>query len=184
MRLAPHARIKAEGLAIWLIVLAIIAGAIWFLFSARVDTQNDARAFAQEVIQKVVVEYDEKYIDLRLSQSARSKHTLMWRTRMLQYLRSFGQLSKPIETESEVLFTSHFFEPRGLFKSELVYPTTTARFDLVVSKGMTSWQIEEMNLIWNPPPAPSPTPGASATPTPTPTPSPAAPQKPKRKKGR
>lgn len=182
MRLAQHSRIKAEGLAIWLILLAIVGGGVWFLYSSRTDGQKNARAFADEVIQKVVVNYDEKYLDLRLSTPARSQYSLMWRTRMMQYLKGFGPLSKPIETTGNVFFTSHFFEPRGSFQSKLTYPTLTATFELTVSKGMTNWQIDEMNLIWNPPPAPSPTPSPVMTPSPTPTPTPT--QKPRRKKGR
>ena len=177
MRLAQHSRIKAEGLAIWVILLAILGGGVWFLFSSRVEGQKNARAFADEGIHKVVVDYDEKYLDLRLSQSARNMYSLMFRTRMMRYLRDFGQLSKPIETKGDVYFTSHFFDPRGTFQAQLTYPTMTATFDVTVSKGMTAWQIDEMNLVWNPPAAPSPTPGAAVTPTPTPA------QKPRRKKG-
>ena len=169
MRLAQHSRIKAEGLAIWLILLAIFGGGVWFLFSSRADGQKNARAFADEVIQKVVVNYDEKYLDLRLSNSARNMYSAMWRSRMIRYLRDFGPLSKPVETKGDVYFTSHFFEPRGTYQAQLAYPTMTATFDVTVSKGMTSWQVDEINLVWNPP-APSPTPSPVMAPSPTPTP--------------
>jgi hypothetical protein len=180
VRLAPHSRIKGEGIAIWLILLAILGGGIWFLYSSRTEGQKDARAFASEVAQKVVVNYDEKYLDLRLSQKARSAYTPSWRARMVRYLRELGPLSRPIETTGTVYFTSQFFEPRGTFRSELTYPTTTASLELTVSKGMTSWQIDDINLIWSPPPAPTPTPSPVVTPRPTPSPTPA--QKPKRKR--
>jgi hypothetical protein len=179
VKLARHSRVKAEGLGIWLILLAIVGGAVWFLFSSRVDGQKNARTFADEVIQKVVVNYDEKYLDLRLSTPARSQYSLMWRNRMMQYLKGFGPLSKPVETKGDVYFSSHFFEPRGIFRSDLTYATMTAHLDLIVSKGMTSWQVDEINLVWNPPPAPSPTPGPVMTPSPTPSP---GAQKPRRKK--
>ena len=179
MRLAQHSRVKAEGIAIWLIVLAIIAGAIWFLFASRADGQKNARAFASEVTQRVVVNYDEKFIELRLNPKMRAKYSPVWRGRMMEYLRGFGTLSKPIETKGDVTFISHFFEPRGSFRSELVYPTMTATLELSVSKGLSNWQIDDINLVWNPPPAPSPTP--SPVMTPSPTPSPAA-EKARRKK--
>lgn len=182
MRLAQHSRVKAEGLAIWLILLAILGGAVWFVYSSRTDGQKNARKFADEVIQKVVVEYDEKFLDLRLSTPARANYSAMWRAKMFRYLREFGQLSKPVETTGTVSFTSHFYDPRGMFQSKLTYPTMTARFEVIVSRSMTNWQIDQIDLIWNPPPTPSPTPGPSLTPSPTPSPTPA--QKAKRKKGR
>jgi hypothetical protein len=160
-----------------------VAGAIWFLYSSRTDGQKNARAFADEVIQKVVVNYDEHYLDLRLSQSARSMYSAMWRSRMVRYLRDFGPLAKPVETKGDVYFSSHFFEPRGTFRADLTYATTTAYLEVTVSKGMTNWQIDEINLVWNPPPAPSPTPGASVTPSPSPTPTPVL-EKPRRKRKR
>ena len=180
MRLAQHSRVKAEGLAIWLILLAILGGAVWFVFSSRADGQKNAHAFASEVTQKVVVNYDEKFLDLRLSTKARSAYSPMWRSRMMKYLRDFGPLSQPIETKGDVRFTSQFFDPIGSFRSQLTYATTTATLELTVSKGMTNWQVDDINLIWNPPPAPSPTP--SPVMTPSPTPSPAADKAPRKRK--
>ena len=180
MKLAQHSRIKGEGLAIWLIVLAILGAGVWFLYASRADNEKNARAFASEVTQKVVVKRDEKFLEQHLSPQARSMYSLMWRNRMFTYLREFGPLAKPLETKGKVLFTSQFFEPRGTFRTELVYPTLTASFDVTVAKGMTNWQIEEINLVWNPPPAPTPTPSPLMTPSPTP--SPTAAEKPRRKR--
>jgi hypothetical protein len=98
---------------------------------------------------------------------------------MMQYLRGFGPLAKPPETKGDITFTSHFYDPRGSFRSDLTYANTTAYVELTVSKGIR-WQIDEINLVWNPPPAPTPTPSPvmAASPTPTPAPTPL----PKRKK--
>lgn len=183
MKLAQQSRIRGEGLGIWVILIAIVGGAVWFLYSARTDGQKNARAFANEVIQKVAVNYDEKYLDLRLSTPARNQYSLMWRNRMMQYLRGFGPLAKPPETKGDVFFTSQFFEPRGSFRSDLTYANTSAYIELTVSKGMTNWQIDEINLVWNPPPAPTPTPSPVMSPSPTPTPTPPV-QQPRRKRKR
>lgn len=173
MKLAPHSRIKGEGLGIWIIVLAIIAGGIWFVFSSRTEGQKNGRAFANEVIQKVVVNQDEKFLEQRLNPKVRLNYSSVWRSRMFQYLRSFGTLSRPPVTTGDITFTSQFYDPRGFFRADLTYPNQTAHLELAVSKGLSAWQIDEINLVWNPPPAPTPTPSpvmaSSPTPTPTPT---------------
>lgn len=179
MKLAQHSRIKAEGLGIWIVLLAILGGAVWFVYSSRTDGQKNGHAFAKEVIQKVVVEYDEKYLDQRLSTAARGQYLPGWRIRMLQYLKGFGPLAKPPETKGDVTFTSHFYDPRGSFRSDLTYANQTAYLELTVSKA-TRWQIDEINLVWTPPPAPTPTPSPVMTPSPTPSPTPV--QKPTRKR--
>jgi hypothetical protein len=181
VKLAQQSRIKAEGLGIWIIVLAIVGGAVWFIYTSRTDGAKNGRAFADQVIQKVVVEYDEKYLDLHLSNPARAQYLPMWRTRMIQYLRGFGPLAKPPETKGNVYFTSQFFDPRGSFRSDLTYANTTAYLELTVSKG-TRWQIDEINLVWNPPPAPTPTPSPAMTPSPTPSPTASPPPSRKRKR--
>jgi hypothetical protein len=182
VRLSRHSRIKAEGLGIWVIVLALIAGGVWFVFSSRTDSTKKARAFADEVVRKVVVEYDERYLELRLNPKMRPNYSPVWRGRMFQYLRSFGTLTQPPVTKGDVTFTSQFYDPRGFFRADLTYPNQTAYLELSVSNGLTGWQIDEINLVWNPPPAPTPTPGPVMTPTPTPSPTPTPAQKPKRKR--
>lgn len=177
MRLSLHSRVKGEGLAIWLILLALVGGGVWFLYSARAGGERDARAFANEVAQKVAVNYDEKYLDLRLSPRALIICMPSCRSVLIRRLRDFGPLAKPIEMTGKVEFTNRFFEPRGNFRAQLTYPTTTATLELMISRALSGWQIDEINLVWTPPPAASPTPTPAATPSPTPPPT----QKRKRK---
>ena len=179
MKLAQQTRIKAEGLGIWIVVVAILGGAVWFVLSSRTEGDKNGRAFANEVIQKVAVEYDEKYLEERLSPAARTQYLPYWRSRLFQYLRGFGPPAKPPETKGTVSFTSHFYDPRGTFRTDLTYAHTTAYLELTVSKERR-WQIDEINLVWNPPPAPTPTPSPVMAASPTPTPTPAAQKRKKR----
>lgn len=182
MRLARHSGCRGEGLGIWIIVLAIMAGAVWFLYSSRKDADQEARKFAQQVAEKLAVEYDEHYLQVHLNPENQASHLPSWRDRLLKSLKSFGPLAKPVETTGTVLFTSQFFEPRGTFRSELTYPTMTAHFDFSISKGMNGWRIDELNLVWNPPPTPTPTPSPPPVMSPRPTPTPEAKTK-RRKQG-
>jgi hypothetical protein len=183
MKLSRKTHIRAEGgLALWIIVAALILGALWFLFSSRRDGDKKARAFADEVTQRVAVNYDEKYLHVHLSPEAQRKYLQSWRDRMLENVRSFGPVKQPIPVKGDVLFSSYFFEPVGTFRAELVYPTMTAYLDLVISRGMTVWQVNDINLTWTPPPAPTPSPTPEMTPSPTPSPTPTPEQKQRRKK--
>ncbi len=182
MTLARNRRVRAEGrLALLIIVAALVLGALWFLFSSRNDGQKNARAFADEVVQHIAVNYDEKYLHVHLSPEGQTKYLQSWRDRMLQNLRSFGPVKQPIPVTGDVRFTSYFFDPVGTFRAELVYPTMTAYLELVITRGMTVWQVDEMNLIWNPPPTPTPSPTPMMAPSPTPSPTPEPKQRRKRK---
>jgi len=160
-------------------VAALVGGVLWFVYSSRQDPDKNARAFVIEAVNRVAVNYDEKYLHIHLSPPAQTKYLQSWRDRLMQNLRGLGPVKQPIEVKGDVHFSSGFFDPNGTFRAELNYPTTTAVMELAVSRGMTVWQIDDINLVWTPPPTPTPTPTPAVTPTPTP-----EQQKPGRKKGR
>lgn len=166
------------------ILLLIFGGIVWWLNSSRQDAQKAIRAFAAEATKQTVVNLDAKYLNLYMSPAAQVQYLPSWRDRLIDRLRGFGVPAQPIEVEGDVSFTSYFFDPHGLFRAELKYPTTSARLELGISRGMTMWQIDTIDLIWTPPPVPTPTPGMAPTPTPTPSPTPTPEPRSKRKRGR
>ena len=177
MRRARYSHCKGEGLSIWIIILFIIAGAAWFLWSSRGDSVKEAHRFANEVSKKIAVDFDDRYLLAHLNPENQAAHLPSWRERLFRSLRSFGPMTKPMAVTGDVYFTSYFFEPRGTFKTEMSYATMPAHLDLSVSKAMSGWRIDEINLVWNPPPPPPPSPTPVMSPTPTPT---AEPKKKKR----
>jgi hypothetical protein len=185
MKLHRHKRIRGEGaIAIWIIVAALIGGVLWFLYSSRQDGEKNARAFANEVVQRIAVNYDEKYLHVHLSPEAQTKYLQSWRDRLMQNLKEMGPVKQPIEVKGDVHFSSGFFEPVGNFRTELNYPGKKATMELMISRGMTVWQVDEINMIWPPAPTPTPAPISATTPTATPTPTPPPAPEPKQKRNR
>jgi hypothetical protein len=173
MKRARDSNCRGEGgFGIWIIVLFIIAGGVWFLYSSRRDSDKSGHAFAAEVARKLAVDYDERYLLQKLNPENQAAHLPAWRERLLKNLKNFGPLTQPIGTTGDIVFSSQFFDPHGTFTSELTYATLKAHFDLSISKGQNGWRIDELNLVWNPPPAPSPSPTPAGSPSPTPSPTP------------
>jgi len=183
MKRSGSAEVRGQVVVLLVIVLAILGGGVWFLYSSRQDADKNGRAFAALVAKRIAVNYDDKFFHVRLSPAAQIQYLQSWRDRMLAQLRQLGAPSQPIEMKGDMAFTSYFFQPRGNFRAELKYPTTSAYLDMVISRGMTVWQIDEINLTWNPPPTPTPAPTLEATPTPTPTPTPPEQKQKRRRKG-
>ena len=182
MRRTQAAGLRGEGIVLVIIILAILAGGAWFVYSSRQAADENCREFAALVAQRVTVNYDEKFLHVRLGPDAQKKFLQSVRERLITQLRQFGTTAQPIPLKGEVLFESGFFKPMGTFRATLKYPNTTAYLDLAISSGMTVWQVDDIYLTWDTPPAPAPsaTPALAPTPTPTPTPEP----KPKRKRRR
>jgi hypothetical protein len=173
MRLARTARIKGEGgLALLVIVLLLVAGIVWWLYSSRQDAEKNARTFATEVAKRVALNYDEKYLHVHLSPDAQKTYLRSARDRLLDRLREFGPPAQSLDVQGNVDFTNYFFDPHGTFHVQLKYPAATAQLDMDISRGMTVWQVDSINLTGSPPVAAAPLPIPVASPSPTPTPAP------------
>lgn len=184
MRRASNFHRKGEGgLPILIILLLLVAGGVWFLYSSRGDAERQMRSFAAQVVQSMAVNYDVGFLNTHMTPQAQANYIPSWRDRMVGFLKGFGPMSKPMETKEEIHFTNMFFDPQGTFDTVLTYPTMTATVKLTVVRAMNHWQVDQIELIWTPPPTPTPGPMLEATPTPTPTPTP-EPQGPRRKKNR
>ena len=183
MRQAHNSHRKGEGgLALLIILLALLAGALWFLFSSRAEAERKMRGFAGQVVQTMAVNYDVRFLNNHMTPQAQSSYIPSFRDRMVGFLKGFGPMSKPIETQGTVQFNNLFFDPVGTFKSTLTYPTMTATMHLTVIRAMNDWQVDQIELVWTPPPTPTPSPTPQMMPSPTPSPTP-EPKPQKRKKG-
>jgi hypothetical protein len=171
MKLARTARIKGEGgIALLVIVLVLLGGIVWWLYSSRQDAEKNARIFATEVTKHVALNYDEKYLHVHLSPDAQKTYLRSMRDRLLDRLREFGAPAQLVDVQGEVLFTSYFFDPHGTFHAQLKYPAASAQLDMDISRGMTVWQVDTIGVTGTPPPQPTPEPTAVVTASPTPTP--------------
>src|ERR1043166_3780913 len=139
MKQGHNSHRKGEGgLAIWIILLALLLGALWFLYSSRTEAERKMREFAGKVVHTMAVEYDLRFLNNNMTTQAQASYIPSFRDRMVGFLKGFGPMSKPIETTGSVHFNSLFFDPQGTFKSTLTYPTMTATMNLTVIRGMRS----------------------------------------------
>jgi hypothetical protein len=183
MKRARNSERRGEGgLPLLIIVLALLAAGLWFLYSSRAEAQKKGRQFAEQVVQTMAVNYDVRFLNTHMSPQAQANYIPSWRDRMVGFLKGFGPMTKPIATKGDLTFTSVFFDPHGRYESELTYANQTAKMTLGISRGMNAWQVEEIELTWPPPPSPTPTPVIQASPSPTPTPTAAPEQNPQRRK--
>lgn len=184
MRRGANSHRKGEGgLAIWIILLALLAGALWFLYSSRAEAERKMREFAGKVVQTMAVNYDLRFLNNHMTTQAQASYIPSFRDRMVGFLKGFGPMSKPIETKGTVQFNNLFFDPTGTFKSTLTYPTMTATMNLTVIRAMNDWQVDQLELVWTPPPTPTPSPTPQMTPTPTPSPTAQPKEQRKKRKG-
>ena len=151
-----------------LILVAVLGGIVWWLNSARQQSEQEARAFARDVATRLAFDLDRKLLDRVIAPEQVAKYPPSFRDRIINKLRGFGRPTGEVEVNGDVYFTSHFFSPVGTFHAKVNYPNTPAGIHLSISRPRGWWQIDDMNVSWDqPPPEPPP-----VVPTLTPGPSP------------
>ncbi|MFN2508974.1 MAG: hypothetical protein ABR589_09400 [Chthoniobacterales bacterium] len=150
---------SGQAVVLLIIVLAILGGITWWLFSSKKQNESGAREFGRETVTRLAFQQDRKFLDRSLGDDARIHYPPSFRELLFARFRQLGTPSGEIDFQGDVTFTSRFFEPKGTFRAQINYPNGLPAFlDVGVSMPKGWWQIDYLNLTWNPAPAPPPPP--------------------------
>lgn len=150
LRLGAASGERGQVVVIGLVVIAILVAIGWWLVSARISREQEAKAFVREVATRLAFDFDRKILDVRLGREAQVRYPPSFRDRMVEKLRGFGRPADEITIRGDVVFTSHFFQPSGLLRAELTYPDKRVFIDMSISHPQMWWQIDTLSLIWEP----------------------------------
>jgi hypothetical protein len=145
-RRLTHLEETSEGLVLVIVILAILGGACWYLFSSRRTVEKEASIYARDVAEHIVLQRDARFIDVNLSPKAQVEMPPSFRERILTQIRELGVPDKQINITGKVTFVSYFFEPKGSFRAQINFPATPAYLDIAVSPSHGPWQIDSLNL--------------------------------------
>lgn len=137
---------SGEGLAIVIIVVALIGLGAWWLFSTKHTAEKEGRAFANEAIQRITVQHDLAFLDARLGPNAKLELSPPLRRNLIETLTQLGVPAPPIQTDGTITFESQFFEPKGFFTAHLNYPARPGTLDIAISHPVGRWQLDSVKL--------------------------------------
>jgi hypothetical protein len=146
MKLTTRSKMSGEGLALIFIVLAIVGGILWYLYSTKASTDREARRYGHEVIDRLVLKHDRALLDQDLAPQAKMENPPSQRDYLIQRFAQFGVPSQPIAIDDSVTFDSYFFKPHGFFTAHLNYPAQPVTLQVAVSQGDTKWLIENITI--------------------------------------
>jgi len=170
---------KSSGqiIAILVILLGLAAVGFWWLNSNKQQMSKDGLAFAQETLQRIVVQHDLNFFGSHLSPQARMNFPVSAQQEFMNEIVQMGAPVGAIDLQGKIEFQSQFFEPQGNFHARINYPVKYADFDLAISHPVGRWQIDTIGFVKQaeqpgsapaaapaaPPPA-APAPAATAAP--------------------
>jgi hypothetical protein len=171
-KLSSKRNSSGQVVVLLIIVLALLGGAWWWLNSNKQNSAKEGRDFANELVQKIVVQHDLNFFASRLSPQARMNFAAPTaQQEFMNEIARHGTPVGPINLQGKIEFQSQFFEPHGRFQARINYPAEYAELDFTISHPVGRWQIDEITFIppqrpaagpaLAPPPAAAP-PAASA----------------------
>lgn len=141
-----RSKTSGQGLAILIIVLALIGGAFWWLFSNKATMDKQARAFGKEAVERLTVTHDATFLANNLSPQARLENPPSQQQYMISKFQQLGVPAQPIQIEENVTFESKFFEPKGYFTAHLNYSTGPATLQIAISHPVGKWQLDNITF--------------------------------------
>ena len=151
------------------IVLVLLGIGYWWLNSTKQEMAKGGKAFANEALQKIVVQHDINFFNSHLSPQERMNFAAP--TAQQEFMNEIVQMGAPvgaIDLQGQMQFTSQFFEPHGDFHARINYPARYADFDLSISHPVGRWQIDTIAFVKQAQQfAPGPAPAAPPAPAPS-----------------
>lgn len=173
LKLNAKRKTSGQTIVLIIIVLVLLGGAYWWLSSTKEEMAKEGNQFANEVVQKIVVQRDLNFFASRLSPQARMNFAAP--TAQQEFITEIARHGTPVgqlNLQGKIEFQSQFFEPHGTFQARINYPAEYADISFSISHPVGRWQIDDIQFIPQQRPAPGPAmaPPPAAEPASTPPP--------------
>ena len=118
------------------------------LFDYRKTREAEIRAFGNEIVQRLAVQHDLKYLHSIVPVEHRADLTPGREESFIDGFKSLGLPQPGWQLQGDVIFENHFFAPHAIFKAILTYPERHATIAFDVSCPRGPWQLNALSLTW------------------------------------
>jgi hypothetical protein len=148
MKLNSRSKSSGQVIVLVIIVLVLLGVAYWYLASTKQQTAKEGKEFANELVQKIIVQRDLNFFASRLSPQARMNFAAPTaQQEFMTEIARHGTPVGPINLQGNIEFQSQFFEPHGSFHARINYPAEYAEMDFTISHPVGRWQIDDITFI-------------------------------------
>jgi hypothetical protein len=147
LKLNSKQKSSGQVVVLVIIVLTLLGVAWWWLNSQKQASAKEGTVFANEAIQRIVVQHDINFFNSRLSPQARTNFAPSAQQEFMNEIVKLGAPVRPVDVQGKIEFQSHFFEPHGSFHARIYYAARYADMDLTISHPVGRWQIDEIAFI-------------------------------------
>jgi hypothetical protein len=147
LKMYYRSKINGQVLVILIILLGLIGGGFWWLFSNKQAMAKEGRDFGREAVQRIAVQRDINFFASHLSPQARMNFPVSAQQEFINEIARHGPPVGPVDVQGDITFQSQFFEPRGNFHARINYPASGAEFNITISHPVGRWQIDDISFL-------------------------------------
>jgi hypothetical protein len=147
MKITGRSNSSGQVVVILVIVLVLLGIGYWWLDSTKQEMAKEGKEFANETVQKIVVQHDLNFFGSHLSPQARMNFPVSAQQEFMNDIVQMGASVGAIDLQGKIEFESQFFEPHGAFHGRINYPASYADFDVSISHPVGRWQIDTIAFV-------------------------------------
>src|SRR5207244_6449578 len=111
--LPPRSGQRGQALVFLIIVIAVIAGGLFFLNSMRKDAKVEGERFAKQVIERCAFQHDVKFLHSSVASDRRLAVPPAMDDQFIFYLTKLGVPDRNYTLTGQVEFDGYFVSPHG-----------------------------------------------------------------------
>lgn len=149
-----------EGTLLLVIAIGVMSLVGWLAWRGSEATEDEARAYADRTLQRLLFNHDAKYFAANLSPAARPRYPAGQQRYIITSLTSLGLPSAPVHLNGAVTYGTDpgVHDPTGHFEAQVVYPAARSHVYLDVARRQGLWRIDYFGAEWKNNSAPAPVP--------------------------
>jgi hypothetical protein len=144
---------QAGSIVLFVIILIAVIGGGWYALSnLRRSSEIEGQQFAREVIERVAVQHDGRYLHSIVPADRRIAFPPATEQGFIDGFTKLGAPDRNFALEGNLTFESYFFSPHGTFKTILTYPDRHATIFVNIAKPSGYWVLRDLAVTWERPP--------------------------------
>jgi hypothetical protein len=137
---------SGQGLAVVIVLILLLGGGAWWLYSHKQAMDKEGRAFGHEMINRVVLNYEQAFLGSHLSPQAKLDLPMSDQNALMNQLRLLGQPAQPFQVDENMTWESNFFEPKGFFTAHLNFPAGPGTLQIAIDHPVSKWQVVNLSF--------------------------------------
>jgi hypothetical protein len=148
----PQSGQRGSALVFIIIVIAVIAGGLFFLNSMRKDAKADGERFVREVIDRCAFQHDVKFLHSKVASDRRLAVPPAMDDQFIYYLTKLGVPDRNYTLTGKLEFDHYFVSPHGSYQAVLTYPDQHATVSVTIARPSGIWLVTDFGVTYERPP--------------------------------